>query len=202
MTEDEARAWLATTFSGNAIGKLEKFVALLRDEAERQSLIARSTFDMIWTRHIADSAQLILLAPRNGDWIDIGSGGGLPGIVVAILRDAPLLMIEPRRRRVDFLDDVIDALGLTNAVAQIGKVQRLASVATVISARAVAPIPEIFAWTQDNVSRETRFIMPRGRSWASELEIARRAWHGTFHVKQSITDPESGIVIADAVTPR
>lgn len=202
MTEIEARDWLHQTFGGHALGRLERFAELLLNEADRQSLVARSTFSAVWSRHIADSAQLVLLGPSGGAWLDIGSGGGLPGIVVAVLRDAPLVMVEPRRKRVAFLNDAISVLGLTNASAILGRVQTVTRPFDIISARAVSHIDAIFTWTRQLVSRETRYILPRGENAVTDMAIAQRAWHGVFHVEKSITDPRAGILLATGVCPR
>lgn len=202
MTDDDARDWLLATFGARAVDRLGRFVSLLLAEAGQQSLVARSTFGSIWSRHIVDSAQLITLAPPEGRWLDIGSGGGLPGIVVAILREAPLVMVEPRRKRVEFLRAASDELALANVIVVQDKVQKVADKAAVISARAVAPPDEIFAWTTASVSLGTTYLLPRGENVAADLAIAQRAWHGTFHVEQSLTDLAAGIVVARDVRPR
>lgn len=201
MNEDQAREWLVDTFGQPAMATLEHFAELLLAEADRQSLIARSTFASIWSRHIADSAQLVPLA-MDGSWIDIGSGGGLPGVVVAILRHAPIVMVEPRRKRADFLNAVVDQLGLENATVAQANVQAITAKADVISARAVSNLSDIFAWTRGIVSRETQFLLSRGQNAVSDLELVERAWQGEFHVKQSLTDPAAGIVVATQVRPR
>lgn len=202
MSEDEARAWLAARWSSDRIAKLEQFVAILRDEAERQSLIARSTFDLVWSRHIVDSAQLLEHAPAGGPWLDIGSGGGLPGLVIAVLRDEPVTLSEPRRMRVEFLKNAANAIGLSNVSVYAAKVQYVAGRFAAVSARAVAPLNEIFAWTLPVVSRETRYLLQRGRNWQEDVALAKRAWHGVFHVEQSITDSDAGVVIAHGVRPK
>lgn len=202
MTEEQARAWLGSRFGEGALRHLERFVALLLAESERQSLIARSTTESTWVRHIVDSAQLVDMARATGTWVDVGSGGGLPGIVVAILRDAPLVMIEPRRKRADFLCWACEQLELPNASVIQGSVQGYDGHADVLSARAVAPLETLFGWTRAVVSRETLYLLPRGENALTDLEIARRAWHGSFHVEQSQTDPRAGIVVATGVRPR
>jgi 16S rRNA (guanine527-N7)-methyltransferase len=109
MTEAEARQWIVDRFGVAREAKLAAFVALLIAESQHQNLVSKSSIGEIWARHIVDSAQLLAFADSASDglWIDIGTGAGLPGIVVAILRDAPVMMIEPRRKRVDFLDRCI-----------------------------------------------------------------------------------------------
>lgn len=202
MTQEEARAWLAARYPAGRIALLERFVAILRAESERQSLIARSTFDGVWARHVVDCAQLVDHVAMDGPWLDVGSGGGLPGMVVAILCGAPVTMSEPRRKRVEFLEAAIEALNLPNAVVCAGKVQELHGQFAVVTARAVAPLPDILAWTRHLVSRETLYVLPRGRSWQEDVALARRAWHGAFHVEQSMTDPDAGIVLAHDVRSR
>ena len=200
MTEDQARDWLITTFGHQAMERLERFTRMLLAESAAQSLIARSTFSSVWSRHIADSAQLVPLATGE-KWIDVGSGGGLPGIVVAIVRDSPVTLVEPRRKRADFLKTVAHDLTLRNASVVQANIQSLSLCGDIISARAVSNVSDLFAWTRSIVSRETQFLLPRGENAVSDLELVRRAWQGEFHVKQSLTDPAAGILVATQVRP-
>ena len=110
MTEEEAIAWMRNNFdvSRETWDRLDAYVALLLEEMQHQNLIAESTRDHIWTRHIVDSAQLLKLAPpaeENQVWVDLGSGAGLPGIVVAILSGYHVYLIEMRRKRIEFISD-------------------------------------------------------------------------------------------------
>lgn len=203
MTEDQARDWLRDSFGAAALVRLERFTALLLAEAAQQNLIARSTFDSVWSRHIVDSAQLVPLAPNDGTWIDVGSGGGLPGLVVAILRDASLVMVEPRRKRAEFLTSVCDELDLSNASVILGNVQAAkVEPAAVLSARALSNLSDVFTWTASVVSRETLYLLPRGASAVDDLALAEHAWHGVFHVEQSRTNPDAQIVVAREVRAR
>jgi 16S rRNA (guanine527-N7)-methyltransferase len=112
--EGAARDWLARAFAPSA-ARLERFAAMLVAENEQQNLIAASTIPILWVRHIADSAQLLALdAGGEGLWIDLGSGPGLPGLVVAILSERPMLLVESRKRRCDFLRAVVAELGLAH----------------------------------------------------------------------------------------
>src|SRR5260221_14795054 len=97
--------------------KLKAYGALLRDESGRQNLVSASTLESLWERHILDSAQLVRFEPRAGaSWIDIGSGAGLPGIVIACLVVGPVMLVEPRRLRAEFLHKAVAALGLNAEV--------------------------------------------------------------------------------------
>ena len=94
--------------------KLERFSEILIAENQIQNLISKLTEADLWTRHFADAAQLISFAPEGASWIDIGSGAGLPGLVIAILTKAPVTLVEPRRLRAEFLSRAVAELGLTN----------------------------------------------------------------------------------------
>lgn len=204
MTEGEAKTWIEQRFGADTIARIERFAAQVVEESERQNLIARSTLDSIWARHILDSAQLIPFGGRIDAatrWLDIGSGAGLPGAIVALLTPAQVTLVEPRRRRAEFLAEALrDA---PNAKVLASKVEAV-EVPTqhVISARAVAPVNELLRATRHLTDISTRYIFPRGRSVHVELESARLGWHGLFHVEPSITDAQSGILIAEEVRIR
>jgi len=204
VTEDEAREWLAQRFDvpRGTWDRLERYVAILLTEMEQQNLIAESTRPHIWARHIVDSAQLIPLAEDAGEgqWIDLGSGAGLPGIVVAILTDRPVQMVESRRKRIDFLNGVISELGLAGASVFGGRVETVPSTrAAIISARAYAPLPKLFESAVHLSDEKTIWVLPKGRNAQNELEAASRSWQGAFHVERSVTDADSAIIVAQAV---
>lgn len=204
MTEDEAQAWVAERYGTAGVAAMTRLAALVRDEATRQNLIAPSTLDEIWARHIVDSAQLIpLAAAYPGNWIDIGTGAGFPGLVVAALTDRPIWLVEPRKRRADFLSACCDALGVTSRTTVVtGKVERVDVQAAVISARAVASLWELLGAARHCSTWNTLWLLPKGRSAREEIASAQQSWHGAFHVEHSVTDPESLIVIAKEVTRR
>lgn len=202
MTEDEARAWIRDRYGVSRETRLAAFVDMLRDEAGRQNLIAPSTLEQVWARHIVDSAQLLAHAPDNGVWLDIGSGAGLPGLVVGLLRDAPAELVEPRKLRTDFLSRVAMELGLDNVAVRTDKIERTKGAAAVISARAVAQLPDLFRIAAHRSTSSTVWVLPKGRNAQSEVAEARRKWHGSFHVEPSITAPDSLIVVAKGVRPR
>jgi len=200
MTEDEARLWLqqSANVSRETLRRIERFVEILIAENDRQNLIAPASIDHIWARHIVDSAQLAF-ARRRGLWIDIGSGAGLPGLIIAMMRDAPMLLVEPRRKRADFLSTTAATLGLKNvtvAQSDIGKVKAHASV---ISARAVAGTAAIFDMAAHLSRPETQWVLPKGRNALNELESARDAWQGVFEVKPSVTETGSMIIVATGI---
>jgi 16S rRNA (guanine527-N7)-methyltransferase len=188
--------------SRETLGRLEAYAALLIDENKRQNLVSTSTIDHLWERHIIDSAQLVRFEPHAGaSWLDIGSGAGLPGVVIACLVDGRVTLVEPRRLRADFLHKAVESLGIgANVVA--GKAESLDGKYDVITARAVAPLAKLFELSHHLSTRNSRWVLPKGRNAQSELADAERAWQGVFHVEQSLTDADSRIIVAKGVKAR
>ena len=180
---------------------LDRYVALLLEGNERQNLIAKSTEAEIWDRHIADSAQLARFAPRpDSSWADIGSGAGLPGLVIAILTEGPVTLVEPRKLRADFLHHATDALGLQARVkVAAAKVERITGKYDIITARAVAPAEVLLGISHHLSTDKTLWLLPKGKSAQSELDAAKRAWQGDFRLEPSETSSEASILVASRV---
>ena len=181
--------------------KIEKYAQFLREGAGHQNLIAPSTLDTIWDRHIIDSAQLVRFEPSAGSsWADIGSGAGLPGIVIALLVDGPVALIEPRRLRAEFLRAAALKLGISDRVrVESAKVERTDGRFDVITARAVAALDGLLAVSYHLSKSGTVWVLPKGRNAQSELAQARRNWHCDARVEQSCTDPDSEILVLTRV---
>lgn len=179
---------------------LERFAAMLVTENARQNLIAASTIPTIWVRHIADSAQLLSFDRRAGEglWIDLGSGPGLPGLVVAILSGRSMLLVESRKRRCEFLRAVVAELGLAHVEVVEAPLDRVETrpVAT-ISARAFAPLDRLINLSARFSTESTRWLLPKGRNAVKELALLPEAWQRMFHVEQSRTDAESRILVGE-----
>ena len=190
---------LRVDVSRETFEKLETYVALLGEESGRQNLVSASTLDQIWERHILDSAQLAKFEPHpRASWVDIGSGAGFPGIVVACLVDGPVTLVEPRRLRAEFLHKVAESLGL-NASVICGKAERVGGSFDVITARAVASLEKLLRISQHLSTGKTVWALPKGRSAHKELAEAQRSWQGAFHLERSVVDRESWIVVAAGV---
>ena len=181
---------------------LERFVALLLEENQHQNLIAPNSVPDMWSRHILDGAQLLGLAERAGRWLDIGSGPGLPGLVIAILGGRPMTLNEPRKLRADFLRRTVDQLGLPEVTIAECRVERLRGEFDFITARAVARLDRLFGMACHLAHSETKWILPKGESAQSELDEAREAWQGGFRLAPSRTHPASAIVVAEQVQRR
>jgi 16S rRNA (guanine527-N7)-methyltransferase len=188
--------------SRETVEKLEAYIGLLREENARQNLVSAGTLEHAWERHIVDSAQLVRYDPRPGAaWIDIGSGAGLPGIVLACILDAPVTLLEPRRLRADFLHKCVESLDLRASV-HCEKAERVEGSYDVITARAVAALPQLLKISAHLSTRNTVWALPKGRSAERELAEALKAWQGNFRVEPSVTDAESFIVVGTEVRAR
>ena len=179
--------------------KLETYAALLREESKRQNLISTTTLDSLWERHILDSAQLARFEPFAGaSWADVGSGAGLPGIVISCLVEGPVTLIEPRRLRADFLHRAVESLQL-NATVACSKVERVDGRFNVLTARAVTRLSELLKISHHLSTRKTVWALPKGRSGKAELADASRTWHFEAREEPSCTDPQSTILVLTGV---
>lgn len=194
----------ATGFSVSreTIERLEAYVALLLEENARQNLISKASADEIWHRHVLDSAQLLRHASRDAAWLDIGSGPGLPGMVLAVHDVREVTLVEPRRLRTDFLERCKTALALANVTIVTGKVEQLTGTFDVITARAVASLDHLFAVSLPRSRANSRWVLPKGRSAAKELADAQSTWQGEFRLEPSVTDPDARILVAQQLRRR
>ena len=196
--EHDARAFVAARCDDAATARLERFVAALREENERQNLVARPTLDSVWQRHIADSAQLLDHVPRETPlWLDLGSGAGMPGLVVAAMRpEWPVVLVESRRKRIDWLARMASEMGLDRCRVEGSRLELVKSVpAGVISARAFAPLDRILSLSARFSTADTLWLLPKGRSAAQELQELPKRQGALFHVEQSQTDADAGIIV-------
>ncbi len=202
MTEHEAQLWLHANFdvSRETAQRLNLFIDFLKREAQSQNLISASTLDQIWSRHIVDSAQLLKFVAQeetDGNWVDLGSGAGFPGIVVAILSNHNVTLVESRGRRIDYLQRAIALLDLEDRVTVAGvALERLQTVPySVISARAFAPLPRVFDLAARFSTDKTLWLLPKGRNAVKEWNEVEPVWNGDFRIENSVTDTEAGILI-------
>lgn len=205
MTEDEAIAWVSANFGAAGYDRMRTIVDAVTAENELQNLVARASIASIWARHIVDSAQLLAHAPAGWTrWLDVGTGGGFPGLVIAMLSEQAVMLVEPRRKRAGFLRTFIDRAQVGHRVeVRIARVEGLRDARfDVVSARAVASVDELFGKTANVADLSTTYLLPRGATVAGELENVRRGWHGMFHVEPSLTSADSGILIAREIRRR
>jgi 16S rRNA (guanine527-N7)-methyltransferase len=180
---------------------LNAYAERLKAAAASQNLISESTLGRLWERHILDSAQLARFEPHAGaSWVDVGSGAGLPGIVVAALVEGRVALVEPRRLRAAFLAETVRELGLGGRVSvETAKAERVAGKFDVITGRAVAPLGKFLGLSHHLSTKKTVWVLPKGRGAESELAEARRRWHCDGRVEPSVTDPQSRILVLTRV---
>lgn len=199
-SEEQARAFIRDGWGASACSVCEQLVEALREENDRQNLVSRGSLEYVWTRHIADSAQLLLHAPSGcRSWIDIGTGAGFPGLVIAMLRpDLAVALVEPRHKRAAWLDAMRGSMGLVNCeVLQVHAERVERDPFDVISARAVAGLPELLAMMRRLDHRGSCGIFPKGRLAAEELAALPSSIADAylFHVKHSLTAQDARIIV-------
>ncbi len=206
MDEDRARQWLWDNgVPRETMDSFARFRDLLCAENEKQNLVSKPSLDQFWARHIVDSAQLLRFAgSAAGSWLDLGTGAGFPGLVVAALHGGSVTLVEERRLRVEFLRQAAQILKVGDKTEILGvKVERVeARPFDVISARAFAPLGKLLTLGARFSTTNTRWILPKGRNAESELEAAESSWQGDFRLEPSVTDPEARIIVAEGVRPR
>ena len=180
--------------------RLEILVALLRKWSPRINLVGRATLDDTWTRHVLDSAQIFELAPKGArDWLDMGSGGGFPGLVIAALaaEKAPemaVTLVESDVRKCAFLHTAAREMRVKTTVVN-SRIEALAPASRdVVSARALAPLTKLLALAEGQAGPGTICLFPKGAGAASELTEAARDWHIRRRTHPSVTDPSAVIL--------
>ena len=202
MDDAEAGAWLSAHVSRETLPKFNRFAELLAEENGRQNLVSATSLRLIASRHLVDSAQLALLAPKAMSWVDLGSGAGLPGLVIAMMTLQPVTLVESRKLRSVWLERMVGELELPNVTVIARRVETMPDVGfDAIVARAFAPLTKVLAVASRFASPGTVWVLPKGRSAAEELASVRDTWHGEFVIRPSLTDPDSAIIVARDVRP-
>ena len=185
--------------SRETIERLKLYEALLHKWNPRINLVSRASLSEAWERHIVDSMQIYDLAPHPvKHWVDIGSGGGFPGLVIAIMgmeEKSPqkVTLVESDTRKCAFLRNVIRETGVS-AVVINDRVENIPPLcADVLSARALADLSNLLEYASHHLTKPGMAIFPKGESWAKELAHAQRTWNFDYQLVKSKT--ETGPVI-------
>lgn len=197
-TEDEARQFCADRCDGEAMARLDRFIPMLVAENANQNLVSKASLEAVWTRHMADSLQLLDHVPaKPGLWLDLGSGAGFPGLAIALARpDWPVALVESRKRRVEWLQRICTDFGLASCTVLGSRLENVETCETgVITARAFAPLGKLLDLSARFSTPATAWLLPKGRSGAIELSEQPAAIRSMFHVEQSATDPDAAILI-------
>ena len=209
VAADKAAALALTPVSRETEARLDRYVDLLREWQAKTNLVATSTLPTLWTRHISDSLQLLDIAPSAKIWVDLGSGGGFPGVVLACaLAETPGAMVhlvERNAKKAAFLREALRVTGSPGTVhlADIGdSVDRIAGPVDCVTARAVAPLHQLIGFAEPLMRRGAKALFPKGQDVEAELTEATKYWKMTSHLHSSRTGGHGWIVELDQVERR
>jgi 16S rRNA (guanine527-N7)-methyltransferase len=209
LKADRARALALTPAAADTVQRLDKFVALLLKWQKKTNLVANSTLREIWTRHVADSLQLLALAPSANVWVDLGSGAGFPGLVIACAMaeraGARVHLVESNAKKAAFLREaarVTGAPAVVHAARAEDFVRRFDERADVVTARALKPLSELLDLAAPLLRRGAVGLFPKGEDAAAELSAAEKRWRLQATLVASKTSAAGRIVVIHSAEPR
>ena len=191
---------LLKNVSRETFSLLERLAALVEKWNKSINLISKSTVPNLWERHILDSVQIYHATQVNFKrWLDIGSGAGFPGLVLAILAkekniDGEIILVESDKRKCSFLHTARRDLNLNLTIINNRLEDCDVQKADIISARALADLATLFELSFKHMSRKTTFIFPKGKSWQEELFVAEKTWNFSWEAVNSITDSQAVVL--------
>ena len=207
--------------SRETLAALERYAALLRRWQKAHNLVAAGTLDAVWSRHFADSAQLLALAPKARRWLDLGSGAGFPGMVLAILLNdkkgdragdrtggetsAQVDLVEANAKKCAFLNAVRRETGAPvriHAMRIEDAANHLQGPFDIVTARALAPLVELAPLCAPFLTGHTQALLLKGRDVVSELTEASICWNISADNYQSLTDPQGRILMVHSLNRR
>lgn len=204
--KDRDRALELIAVSHETKARLDRFADLLKHWQKSINLVSPTTLPQLWTRHIADSLQLLALAPEAKIWVDLGAGGGFPGMVIACaLAERPGAMVhlvESNQKKAAFLRE---AIRVTEAPAEVHAMRiedfmaRFAGPADVVSARALAPLAKLFAEAYPLLKKGAKGLFPKGQDVDAELTEASKCWKIKYRLRPSLTSTDGHIVLVEAL---
>jgi len=209
LAADRAAALALVPVSRETLERLDRFVATLLTWQQRINLIAPATIPEIWTRHVADSLQLVPLAPAARRWLDLGSGGGFPGLVIACaLAEAPgarVHLIESNGKKAAFLRAAIRVTGAPAIVHQ-ARIEQMGTKRDesieVVTARAVAPLSDLLGLAEPWLKSGAQALLAKGQDVGAELTDASKYWNIEAALVPSMTDANARIVKVDRAERR
>jgi 16S rRNA (guanine527-N7)-methyltransferase len=209
LTSDKSAALALTPVSRETAARLDRYVDLLLEWQAKTNLVAPSTLPNLWTRHISDSLQLLTLAPLAKVWVDFGSGGGFPGVVLAcVLAETPgttVHLVERNAKKAAFLRE---ALRVTNSpgtvhLSDIGdSVDRIVGLVDCVTARAVAPLHQLIGFAEPMVGKGAKALFLKGQDVEAELTEATKYWNIAPQLHSSRTGGHGWIVELDHIERR
>lgn len=185
--------------SRETLERLETYATLLRKWNPKINLVSPKSLDDLWSRHIVDSVQIYEQAEHFETWTDIGSGGGFPGLVCAIIgheknKRASFTLIESDTRKCVFMKEVVRTTGIECAVIndRIENVPPMGS--DILSARALTSLNGLMSYADLHLSKQGLALFPKGKNWEEEVREARQEWHFDMNVVKSVTDSQAVIL--------
>lgn len=179
------------------IDRLVAYERILREWQGRMNLVGPATLDAIWQRHFADSAQLSRIVEPGRKWLDIGAGGGFPGMVLAAMDWGQFTLVDSVAKKCRFLEAVALEMQLTNIRVLCARVESLGTLGVdVVTARAAAPLVTLFDWGIRHARPGGQFVFPKGRNFAAEIVDAETRFAFDYNLVQSVTDPDARIIVA------
>jgi len=194
----DAESFARITGAGpTAMADLERYRSYLTEWNRNMNLVGPKTLEVFWSRHAWDSAQILRLAPEALTWADLGTGAGLPGIVLAILgKNRPgyhVHLVESLTKRCRFLNEVVTALDLP-ATVHNSRAEDLSLAVDIVTARACAPLSRLLGYSRPYFQRGATALFLKGQDVASDLTEASRSWDFDAEVLQSLSDSRGRIV--------
>jgi 16S rRNA (guanine527-N7)-methyltransferase len=186
--------------SRETLAKLEAYLGLLGKWQKAINLVGKSTLEDPWRRHILDCAQLVRYLPEGRLRLaDLGSGAGLPGLVLAIMGVAEVHLVESDRRKAQFLREAARQLGLGTVRVHAVRIEALDLAVDVVTARALAPLAELLPLAAPLLAPQARLLLLKGRNADGELAAAAQCWTMRVALEPSLADPLGRVLILDEV---
>ncbi len=182
--------------SRETVDRLLTLERLLNRWNPRINLVSRSTLDQFWSRHVLDSWQLVPLVPKDAaTWVDLGSGGGFPGLVVAATHGATMTLVESDARKCAFLREAAREMGLSINIRNV-RIETISDLkADVVSARALAPLPTLVDWAMPFMHDDSIAAFLKGQDVESELTEATKCWKFSCERHESLSDGAGSVLL-------
>ncbi len=206
---DKKRALELTPVSNEIAARLDRLVELFLQRQQRMNLVARSTIPELWSRHIADSLQLIALAPTARVWIDLGSGGGFPGLAIACALSGQagtrVHLVESTKKKAAFLEEAAAALKLPAVVHPV-RIEEFVTTfdarADIVTARALAPLDKLLELAAPLLKTGAKGLFLKGQDVEVELTEAAKCWTIQSTLVPSKTNPLARVVVIHSAARR
>jgi 16S rRNA (guanine527-N7)-methyltransferase len=206
---DKTEALALVPVSRETEERLDRYLALLRDWQAKTNLVAPSTLPHLWTRHVADSLQLLSLAPAAKRWVDLGSGGGFPGVVLACAlaetAGTKVHLVERNSKKAAFLREALRitaAPGIVHPCAIEDIVDSIAGSIDCVTARALAPLHQLIGFAEPLVRNSAKALFLKGQDVEAELTEATKYWKIKPNLHASLTGGQGWIVEIEGIERR